>query len=293
MKRSLVFFVIVMAWSSAIALSLYAAGGLSHSLAQIFLLFYMSGPAVAALICARLFNRGHIVSSLGLRPGKELSRFWLGLFRAWGIGVLLVTLGLVICLIIGGVGYQPVSIGYSAAIEAATGEDVSDIIAGPSWDVKIILATLFINGILISPLMLSEELGWRGWLWHELQGRGFWTVSLIIGLMWGIWHAPIIVMGYNYPNFPILGVPLFTLICVLFSPIFSYVRETGGSVWSACVLHGIFNASAGVAMMMQVNTDWPWNGMLGITGIIVFLMANGCIFFLRLRRANALLTNSA
>ena len=100
-------------------------------------------------------------------------------------------------------------------------------------------------------------------------------------------------MGYNYPDFPILGVPLFTFLCVLFSPIFSYVRETGGSVWSACMLHGIFNASAGVAIMMQVRMEWPWNGMLGIAGAITFLIAIGLIFVLRSRRAKALITNSA
>ena len=53
-------------------------------------------------------------------------------------------------------------------------------------------------------------------------------------------------IGYNYPQHPLLGVPLFAVFCVLLSPLHTLVRERGGSVWHAAVLHGTFNAAAGV-----------------------------------------------
>ena len=48
---------------------------------------------------------------------------------------------------------------------------------------------------------LGEELGWRGYLHEKLISRGFWKCSLITGIIWGLWHAPLILQGHHYPAF--------------------------------------------------------------------------------------------
>ena len=66
---------------------------------------------------------------------------------------------------------------------------------------QVLMAGPTINAIVA----LGEELGWRGLLMHELKSLGFWRSSFAIGFFWGLWHLPMIVNGYNYPGYPILG----------------------------------------------------------------------------------------
>ena len=56
------------------------------------------------------------------------------------------------------------------------------------------------------PFAFGEELGWRGLLLTETRRLGLLKSTLLIGAIWGIWHAPIVVQGHNYPDHPIAGV---------------------------------------------------------------------------------------
>ncbi len=35
---------------------------------------------------------------------------------------------------------------------------------------------------------------------------GKWQAYLLVGTIWGVWHAPLIMAGFNDPGYPILGV---------------------------------------------------------------------------------------
>ena len=35
---------------------------------------------------------------------------------------------------------------------------------------------------------------------------GFLKTSVLTGFIWGVWHAPIILQGHNYPQHPVAGV---------------------------------------------------------------------------------------
>ena len=104
-----------------------------------------------------------------------------------------------------------------------------------------------INGIRFCPCFLiilflggplNEEIGWRGLLQRELGFMEFWKSSLTIGVIWGIWHAPIILQGHNYPEHPVIGVFMMTIWCILLAPIFSYIRLKSKSVIAAAIMHG-------------------------------------------------------
>ena len=96
----------------------------------------------------------------------------------------------------------------------------------------------------------GEELGWRGFLQKELAFLGFWRSSLLIGVVWGLWHAPLILQGHNYPQHRIAGVFMMTILCVLLAPIFGYVRIKAHSVIAAAIIHGTFNATYGLAITL-------------------------------------------
>ncbi len=263
MKKLITFVLIAFGFSWAIAAVIYSKGGLSHALAVPLMFLYMCGPAVGAIICAALFDKGHRFASLGLKGGMNRWLIW-----SWVIAIFGVLGALLISVMPAGVELQNPMIGVRSELESQ-GVAAPEILNAPFMWVVIVGQAAIIGALINSVLLLSEELGWRGWLWGHLRGEGFWKATWIIGFLWGVWHIPIILLGHNYPEMPVLGAGLFVVFCLLFSPIFSYVREKSGSVWAASVLHGTFNALAGVALMAQTPTDMPWRGCVGIGGFAV------------------------
>lgn len=140
--------------------------------------------------------------------------------------------------------------------------------------IQSLLAGITINAVAA----FGEEAGWRGYLYRELEGVNFWRVSLFIGVIWGIWHAPLIVMGHNYPHYPYIGIIFMTIFTILMTPLLLLVREKSGSVLAPAVLHGSLNAIAGLSIMMTVGGDELSNGWTGISGFGVLILVNLAIY---------------
>jgi membrane protease YdiL (CAAX protease family) len=83
------------------------------------------------------------------------------------------------------------------------------------------------------------------WFWPHN-----WKASAIIGFVWGIWHAPVVLQGHNYPEYPVAGVFMMTLVCLLLAPVFSYIRLKSKSVIAAVIAHGSLNVTAALAIIM-------------------------------------------
>jgi membrane protease YdiL (CAAX protease family) len=142
----------------------------------------------------------------------------------------------------------------------------------------------------------GEEVGWRGFLFRELGHMGFWKSSLLIGAIWGIWHAPLIMQGHNYPQHPMLGVGMMVVVCMLLAPIFAYVRLRAKSVIAAAIIHGSFNATAGIAAIMTVGGNDLTIGVTGLAGLVTLAIVNVGIWIhdtrIAGRRASALMAGS-
>lgn len=124
----------------------------------------------------------------------------------------------------------------------------------------------------------GEELGWRGYLYRELEGMGFWRISLYTGALWGFWHAPLIANGHNYPGYPVAGIFLMVLWCILLSPLFTLIRQRAGSVLAASVAHGTLNG-VGMISAMYISGGHPLvNGLLGLSGFVTLGLFNLLIF---------------
>jgi len=127
-----------------------------------------------------------------------------------------------------------------------------------------------IAGITVNAVAgFGEELGWRGFLQKELAFLGFWRSSLLIGVIWGLWHAPLILAGHNYPQHRIAGVSMMTVMCVLLAPIFAYVRVKARSVIAAAIMHGTFNATYGLSIVLIRGGSDLTTGVTGLPGFIV------------------------
>ena len=64
--------------------------------------------------------------------------------------------------------------------------------------------------------------------------------------LWGLWHSPLILLGYNFGLADLRGVALMTAGCIAWGILLGWSRLRTGSVWPAVVGHGALNASAGL-----------------------------------------------
>ena len=172
-----------------------------------------------------------------------------------------------------------------AAIMAEQGVAPEDLPMSLETLLLIQLAFNLPIGLAINAVfLLSEELGWRGWLWDRWSGLGFWRNAALTGVVWGLWHAPIIALGHNYPGMPVTGILLMTGFTMLISPVLHLCRARGGTVFHASVFHGTINGLAGFSIILVSNPVWPWNGAVGIGGFAVLAISvAGTAFYLRLR----------
>ncbi len=90
---------------------------------------------------------------------------------------------------------------------------------------------------------LGEEIGWRGFLVPELSKVvGFSGVGIISGLMWAVYHFPVLLFAdYNAGTPAWYGLTCFTLMVVADSFILAWLTLRSGSLWPAAILHGSHN----------------------------------------------------
>ena len=228
----------------AVDVSILAAGPL-----------YMFTPAIAAVVVCR--HAGISLSTVGLRIGRKR---WLAIAAV----IWLPLAGVIFVLSLGVPG-----VGFDSSVDVAAELGLPG--SGPGWSIAAVGLMVAIGATVNAIFAFGEEFGWRGYLLWELSPLGFWKASLVIGTVWGLWHAPLIVAGLNYPSFPYVGVLMFTVVCIAISPLFTYLVLRGESVLPAAVFHGVFNA-AGLVLVTTESTVLRELvvGEGGVVGVFVF-----------------------
>ena len=138
---------------------------------------------------------------------------------------------------------------------------------------------LFQNGLV----SLGEEFGWRAYLLPKLMARftgaepsggsavnpvpaglyasGARKASVLIGLIWGVWHWPLYLMGLRLtPGFPLLYLLVYPVSTCCMSVLLCWVTLRSGSVWPASIGHGLINGTSAISMMPLKG---PQNMLLG------------------------------
>lgn len=119
---------------------------------------------------------------------------------------------------------------------------------------------------------LGEELYWRGYLLEKLKKWGIFKAMGIIGVLWGLWHVPLIVLiGHNYPNHPWMGSGMMLLLCLAMTPLLTYYRFKGKSILVPSALHGTFNAAAGFSYLFFFDPNPFLVGITGVAGVVALL----------------------
>lgn len=150
---------------------------------------------------------------------------------------------------------------------------------GPWAMIAISIFSGLFAGVTINALFaFGEEIAWRGFLVKLFEGKNFLTVSLIIGLIWGFWHSPLILNGHNYPQHPVLGVFLMVLMCIALTPMLLYFRQKSGSVIVPAIMHGTFNAVIGISNIVVAPANDLLVGGPGLAGFIALLLCDASLF---------------
>ncbi|WP_017592843.1 CPBP family intramembrane glutamic endopeptidase [Nocardiopsis potens] len=292
---AVVFSVLAAALAWAAASPLWLGGqGLEHPQNRLFIQVMMATPAAAAIIVlsASGGRRGLLRTTgvLPLRPLRPLLGYCLaGLV----LSPLIMGGGILLAALAG--GYRPDLTDFSAFREFAEplGLASAEGSGVPLGALGALLGLQSLGLLAGLPMFLGEELGWRGYLLPALMPLGTWPALLVHGAVWGVWHAPVILLGYNFGRTDLAGVGLMTVWCVLFGLVLGLLRLASGSVWPAVLCHGALNSSTMMVVVFGdadaglVGSDaLPLGVWIGACTVIAALIAVGALA-LRARPASA------
>lgn len=274
-RRGIISFIMIaygLAW--LVASPLWLSGqGLKHPLASVLLITMMATPSVAVLIVTRWISRPAegLRAATGLRLGR--GRYW---YLYWLFGWFGITLLALAAPFVGALfGFYQLDLvnfsGFRALLESAGAGAALDQL--PIQTIVLAqLASLPLAPLINAVFSFGEEWGWRGYLLPRLLPLGQWPALIISGVIWGLWHAPVILLGYNYPNHMDIGWLLMVGMCVVWGMLFSWTRLATGSVWPAVLAHGGLNGTAGVVVLFgQANVPFD-SALVGVTGITGWIL---------------------
>src|SRR5829696_1236997 len=109
-----------------------------------------------------------------------------------------------------------------------------------AWYVYLMLLVI---AVPVTMFTFGEEYGWRGYLLPRLLPLGEIRASVLLGVIWGVWHLPLLLAGLNYPGvniFLAIIVFIFATVALSFTYTWFYVASSG-SVLVAAVFHASTN----------------------------------------------------
>lgn len=302
--RVALFYLLALGWVSLIAAVLFvtgrrdvSGGGGVSVLAIVLAALAMPAPLVSALIVGRLDQRPALIRTTFDRFWRKLPRLVLVVVLVIA-GLLLGMLGLT--WVLGNVlGLS----GVGRVLFAQPDLLANALLLFPSMDVDQVaklnasipslwpLLGLAYAGALVAGFTLNgvfafgEEYGWRGWLAEELRPLGAFWANLLTGVLWGVWHAPLILLGYNYAGYAKLGTAFMIAWCVPASFLLWRARQVTDSLIAPAVLHGAINGFAGVFLLVLVDTNPLIAAPMGLAGAAAIAVVAAVFWWLSRKRA--------
>lgn len=257
--------------------------------AVVFGAIYMAFPALAAVFVKKVLYHEPVV--IPLQVSFRVNRWF---FIGWVLPLFIALAAIVIALIIPGVSYSPDMAGmFERYRDVLTAEQLAQMKASleqlPVHPFFLTIGQGLIAGLTINALFaFGEELGWRGFLLQELKPLGFARASLLIGFIWGLWHAPLILQGHNYPQHPVIGVFMMIVFCILLTPLLNYITLRAKSVIAAAIMHGSVNGLAGIAIIMLSGGSDLTIGLTGLAGFAALAVFN-LLLYVKIKRGKEVL----
>lgn len=235
-KKSIICFVLLTFALSSVLYFFIMNSGMSGLLTTLLMWI----PGISAIITALIFSRS--IKGFGWRPGNIK---YLVLAFLLPIALNLITYGLFWLFGLGGY----------------TG----------NWPNLLTFGVLI--GVIVSILLgLGEEIGWRGFLVPQLaKVTSFKWVAVISGVVWALWHFPVIIMGSYVSETPLWwSLPIFFFGVLLLSVVLAWITIKSGSLWPAVLYHGIDNYILKIFTPLASGSGSAY--YVGESGIITLLV---------------------
>ncbi|WHT48483.1 CPBP family intramembrane metalloprotease [Sporosarcina thermotolerans] len=211
--------------------------------------FLMLIPLITGLFIQKAVLKrpifGH--SGLGFRLGKKRFLIWAPLFS------------FLFMVIVYGISFVLNPSLFSIDQANTVIQDLVTYKVGSSLLMNILIAALL--QLLLAPILnilifIGEEVGWRGFLYPNLVSMYGKKGLIYGGIIWGVWHAPMIYFyDLNFGKNHHLGLVFMTIFCILAGIILQYVFEKSKSIYSVALMHGMLNISGTFIFYFSVTEE--------------------------------------
>lgn len=222
-------------------------------------------PALAAFITAKWIT-GEGLGGAYIRFGS-----WKPYLVTWLVFPLLFALIYALTWLLGFGQPDWNLVAFQSLFAATPGAQVPEIPAP-----TLVWPALFLASMVPTPLFnaffgFGEELGWRGYLLPKLLPLGRLKTHLLLGVIWSLWHLPLVLAGFTYPGYPLAGALLFTILTIALGTLLDELTLHYRSSILAGWVHGVFNTQKLGAWALLFPTVHPlWGGYAGLIGLLVW-----------------------
>jgi uncharacterized protein len=241
----------------------------------------MFGPALSAVLVRLIRREGFGDAGLRLRTRGRRGA-WRMYIAAYLVPPIVIALGIGFALLVGlqhwalPENMQAMGHAISKALSSTGQSQPKGLTTQELVVIDIVAQTglAFTFGILFNMIFtFGEEFGWRSYLLQRLAPLGGVPAAIITGIVWGLWHAPLIILyGYNYPGHPLLGVGMMVIFTVALGMIFAWLRFRSGSVWPSTLSHAAINAQAGFGILLLTPADSLLRVPIGLIGLVPMII---------------------
>ncbi len=249
--------------------------GITGITSQVSILGVMFVPSLSAFITIQFITKEGF-SSTGLRFGS---------IRAYLYQIPIILLGFIFIyaftwlLGLGEPDWKLIE--FTSSISKMTGTNIPLPLPASTFILILFVSTTLFAPIFNGIIAFGEEFGWRGYLLPKLMPLGKAKAYIILGLAWGVWHFPLLLVGFNYPGARLyLSIPVFILLTFMLSIYINEISLHYRSSFIASWLHGIFNSyGLGVWSIVFINVNPILGGCRGIIGIVVLSILGVCTLY--------------
>jgi CAAX protease family protein len=219
-----------------------------------------------------------VVARLVLREGFTDVSFSFGGRRTWKMILLALVFPIIIGLVAYGIAWATGLAQFDPQAVALVASRVGNT-ASPVTIFVVMLALTATIGTIIGALFAAgEEIGWRGYMLTRLIDAGVPRPVLASGLIWGLWHIPLVLAGvYVAGSSPIVSAVILMVSVTSVGFVIARMRLETGSIWPAIALHGAWNSTIQGAFDSATTSSGAgatlWVGEAGILTAIALVVA--------------------